>query len=302
MCANYLPEIEEFIQEYCLTGPNYKIPAKDLMDEINRTKRLNLNSTRSFPIVMNMYMERNKLVGKKKVGGITYYHGIMLKTIANDESYIETTPVQYEPEDIMMILCLQCESSQYDYMKKHNLIMRVYHPGTRDLDHSMTLQSTHRKVNEHIKFIIGNMKILIKGANTIANEYLRAQDQDIISSIILINPEYIPQYDENGALIIPIQRSELQFVFDRRLNMKETCRETLRTIKRLKTYQEILTSLLESNSLLNIPKLDPKVLSILEEGVKIDNQINNEYNREIKLEKETQQMLKNISLQASRGF
>lgn len=242
-----------------------------------------ISARQSLPVAADTYMEN-------RAGGIT------LKIIPDAKS------VQYQPEDNMMMKCLQCNSAQYDYMKKHSLISKVCHIGTKQLDESMTLQSTKHMVNKHIKLIIGNMKSIIKGANTIANEYLRAHDQDIISSIILANPEYIPRYDKNGTLVIPIPRSELQFVFDRRLNMKVTCKETLKIIKRLVSHKENLTLLIASDNLANIPKLDPEILAILEEGANIDNVINNEYAREIQLEKENEQMLRDIAHRDTLGF
>jgi len=302
MCANYISEIEQFIGEHCLIGPEYYIPAKDLMQEINRKRGINLNATRSFPNAMNGYMGRNASVVKKKVGGTVYYQGITLKVNSNSGSNSDPPVVQHQPEDIIMIKCLQCESSQYDYIKKNNLIVKVYYAGTNQLDEFMTLQSTRQKVDEHVKFIIGNMKTLIKRINTTASEYLRARDQDIISSIILVDPDYIPQYNENNILVIPVPQSQLQFIFDRRLNMKETCKETLRTIKRFNTYDESIRHLIAPNSLFNIPKLDDNILSVVKEGAKIETHINTQYTKEIKLEKETEMMLKNIALQASKGF
>jgi len=184
--------VEYFINNYCICNPNENIMAIDLINAINNKMGTKFGTRGSFPNIMSKYMALNPKITKKKTSAGICYNGINL---------IDNGAKMYEIIKRIIKSSFGYTDDQYEYIKKNKLIKVVYSNGA--LQEKETITSTVDAINNEYYEILMNIKRNIKAINIIANEFEKARTQDLIQSILQINPKYEPMYDDDGKLFNP---------------------------------------------------------------------------------------------------
>lgn len=123
--------------------------------------------------------------------------------------------------------------------------------------------------------ILYNIKIVNRSLLNIATEYKRAAETDKIQSIIHCFPNYEPLYDDDGILICPIKESDLPIIYDRRLDMKQLCKEGVKLIRKLDDLKKKLTETPHTQTI-EIPQLDSWVFDIIKDGSNVSKNFERE--------------------------
>lgn len=204
-----------------------------------------------------------------------------------------------QPKDETIMEILKVSTKTYNYIKENNLLSLIYDPKSKFIDKSATFNSTSEKIENHVLEMFKKVRLIIRNVELIASEYLRAKNHDIITSILMICPYYMPEYDINDKLVVPLPESQLTFVFDRRLNMKEACESARHDLIKL-------DHLLYNIDLLGYAQ-PPELLSeetrfILKEGANIETTIKDEHTKNLKTEKFKEKLVKEITRKKSLGL